>query len=269
MNHSHSTNLFIKGRFILFHAVFIISAFLIPVELSAVILGICLYFVRMFGVTAGYHRYFSHRAFKTSRVFAFLLACLAQSSAQRGVIWWASNHRHHHRFSDTKKDLHSPKQHGLFYAHVGWLWNERSYQDFKNINDLKRCPELVLLNRYPMIPAIILGVITWLIWDWSGLVHGFGISTIFLFHGTFTINSLTHVWGSRRYETSDSSKNNLWLALITLGEGWHNNHHRYMRSARQGFFWWEIDITFYFLWLFERFGLIWELRGVPEHILQK
>lgn len=269
MNHSETASLFIKGRFIFFHVVFILSAFLVPLESSALLLGVFLYFTRMFGVTAGYHRYFSHRAFKTSRSFAFLLACLAQSSGQRGVIWWASNHRHHHRFSDTTEDLHSPSQHGLFYAHVGWLWDKRSYQEHQNINDLKRCPELVFLNRYPMVPAILLGVLIWLMWGWSGLVHGFGLSTILLFHGTFTINSLTHVWGTRRYETSDASRNNLWLALITLGEGWHNNHHRYMRSVRQGFFWWEIDVTFYLLWIFEKLGLVWELREVPEHILQE
>lgn len=269
MKNSRSTNLFIQARFILFHVVFIVSAFMVPLKFSAAILGIALYFIRMFGVTGGYHRYFSHRAFKTSRAFAFTLACIAQSSAQRGAIWWASNHRHHHRYSDKEEDLHSPDQHGLFYAHVGWLWNERSYQERQNVEDLKRCPELVFLNNYPMLPAIALGVLTWLTLGWSGLVHGFGISTIFLFHGTFTINSLTHVWGSRRYDTSDSSRNNLWLALITLGEGWHNNHHRYMRSARQGFFWWEIDITFYVLWILEKIGLVWELKKVPEEVLQE
>ena len=154
----------------------------------------------------------------------------------------------------------------MFYAHVGWLWNEKSYNDRKNVEDLKRCPELVFLNRYPMLPAIALGVLTWLTLGWSGLVHGFGISTLFLFHGTFTINSLTHVWGSRRYETPDSSRNNLWLALITLGEGWHNNHHYFQSSAKAGFFWWQLDMTYYILKVWSWMGLIKNLRGVPDAV---
>lgn len=237
--------------------------------IEVLVVGAVLYFVRMFGVTAGYHRYFSHRTFKTSRIFAFILACIAQSSAQRGVIWWASNHRHHHRFSDQAEDLHSPVVAGFWQSHVGWLWSPASYVYHKNITDLERCPELVFLNTYPMIPAIILGVGCWWVWDWAGLVYGFGLSTILLFHGTFTINSLTHMWGSRHYETTDQSRNNLWLALITLGEGWHNNHHRYMKSTRQGFLWWEIDITFYILWILSVCGIVWDLRPVPQNILDE
>ena len=260
---------FIKIRFLLFHVIFLGASFWVSPTLEVLLLGCVLYFVRMFGVTAGYHRYFSHRTFKTSRTFAFCLAFLAQTSAQRGVIWWASNHRHHHRFSDQKEDLHSPVTSGFWFSHVGWLWNPKSYEEHRNVTDLTRCPELVLLNRYPMLPAIILGVLVWLRWDWSGLVYGFGISTILLFHGTFTINSLTHLWGTRRYQTSDDSRNNLWLALITLGEGWHNNHHRYMKSTRQGFTWWEIDMTFYGLWLLSKLGLVWSLRSVPHEVLQE
>lgn len=259
----------LKFRFLVFHIAFLLSTVWIPPTTEALWLGFILYWIRMFGVTAGYHRYFSHRTFKTSRIFALILACLAQSSAQRGVIWWASNHRHHHRFSDEPEDLHSPVTSSLFYAHVGWLWDKKSYEYRRNATDLERVPEMAFLNRYPMLPAFVLAIICFMTYDWAGLIYGFGISTILLFHGTFTINSLTHVWGSRRYHTSDDSRNNLLLAIITMGEGWHNNHHRYMKSVRQGFFWWEIDPTFYLLKVLSWFGIVWDLREVPEEILHE
>ena len=259
----------LKFRFFVFHVVFLLATIWVSPTVPAVLLGIVLYWVRMFGVTAGYHRYFSHRTFKTSRPFAFVLACLAQSSAQRGVIWWASNHRHHHRFSDQKDDLHSPVTDTLLHAHVGWLWDKRSYEYRKNATDLERVPELVWLNRYPMVPAFVLALLCFFTFDWSGLVYGFGISTIVLFHGTFTINSLTHVWGSRRYKTTDDSRNNLFLAIITMGEGWHNNHHRYMKSVRQGFYWWEIDPTYYMLKMLSWMKIVWDLRTVPQDVLEE
>ena len=234
--------------------------------IESLICCIVLYFVRMFGVTAGYHRYFSHRSFKTSRVFAFFLALLAQSSGQRGVIWWARNHRHHHRYSDKPKDLHSPQQNGFWHAHIGWIFHNDAYETHKNVSDLERCWELRLLDRYPMLPAIILGFSCWLLLGWPGLFVGFFLSTVFLFHGTFTINSLAHVWGSRRYQTKDTSRNNWFLALLTLGEGWHNNHHHYMRSARQGFFWWEFDPTYYALIVLSWMQIVWDLREVPDNI---
>lgn len=259
----------LRFRFVLFHCIFIAATFWVPVTTEALWLGVALYWVRMFGVTAGYHRYFSHRTYKTSRWFAFILACIAQSSAQRGVIWWAGNHRHHHRFSDKPEDLHSPVAQNLFHAHVGWLWEKESYEVRKNVTDLQRVPELLWLDKYPMTPAIVLGVLCWLVYDWSGLVYGFGLSTIALFHGTFVINSLTHVWGRQRFQTTDQSRNNLLLALITMGEGWHNNHHRYMKSTRQGFYWWEVDPTYYILLCLSWFGIVWDLRPVPPEILQE
>ena len=257
---------FFKVRFFLFHGIFIAATVFVAPTQQTILAGVALYFIRMFGVTAGYHRYFSHRTYKTSRFVAFCLAFLAQSSAQRGVIWWASNHRHHHRFSDKPQDLHSPVQQGLFFSHVGWLWDPSSYQKRNNISDLERCPELRWLNQHPMFPAIVLGVSCWLVLGWAGLVYSFGISTIVLFHATFTINSLSHVWGKKVYDTNDDSRNNIWLALLTLGEGWHNNHHHYMRSTRQGFDWWQIDITYYILYLLNKIGIVWNLRPVPEQV---
>ena len=256
-----------RMRFILIHVVTIIGCLMVDVQWQSLVLCVFLYVIRMFGVTAGYHRYFSHRTFKTSRPFAFVLGFLAQTSAQRGVLWWASNHRHHHRYSDQKEDLHSPVYHGFLQSHFDWVFHPQAHISRKNITDLTRVPELRFLNRYWVFCPIALGGIC-LYGGWSHFFYGFMLSTVLLLHGTFTINSLSHMWGTRRYNTKDDSRNNWLLALITLGEGWHNNHHHYMRSTRQGFFWWEIDITFYILWCFSKIGLIWDMRSVPQDVLE-
>ena len=205
-------------------------------------LGIVLYWLRMFGITAGYHRYFSHRSYATSRVFQFILACLAQSSAQKSVLWWAAKHRHHHLFSDTEHDVHSPRHTGFLFAHVGWIFaRKHDTVDLVKVGDLTKYPELMWLNRNELLPAVVLAVITFLTAGWSGLVVGFFWSTVAVYHATFCINSLAHVHGSKRYVTGDDSRNNWLLAFFTMGEGWHNNHHAYQASVRQGFRWWEID----------------------------
>jgi len=223
-----------------------------------------LYAVRLFGVTAGYHRYFAHRGFKTGRGFAFVLACLAQSSAQRGVLWWAGNHRLHHRFSDTDGDVHSPVRRGFWHAHLGWFFTEEHRTtDLSLVPDFAKYPELVWLDRHPYLPAVAAGFAVWLLAGWSGLVVGFLWSTVALWHATFSINSLAHVLGRRRYETGDQSRNNWWLALLTFGEGWHNNHHHYQSAARQGFRWYEIDVTYYLLRALAVPGLVWDLNSPP------
>jgi stearoyl-CoA desaturase (delta-9 desaturase) len=236
---------------------------------TAVLVAIALYIIRMFGVTAGYHRYFSHRSFKTSRVGQFLLAFLAQTSAQRGVLWWAATHRHHHRYSDTVEDVHSPRHHGFWYSHLGWIFTKRHAKvDYAQIPDLARYPELRFLDRHQYFPAAVLGVLVWLWLGWTGLVVGFLWSTVALYHGTFAINSLAHQSGSQRYITGDDSRNNWWLALITMGEGWHNNHHAYQSSARQGFRWWEVDFTYYLLKALAWTGVVRELRAPPAEVVR-
>lgn len=232
---------------------------------AAVALGV--YFVRMVVVTAGYHRYFAHRAFKTSRVFQFLLAIGAQSAAQKGVLWWASHHRYHHKHSDAETDVHSARQRGFWYAHVGWLFNpEWSDTHWALVSDLAHFPELRILNRSSIhfLPAVVLALTWWGLAGLEGLIWGFFVSTVLLWHGSFSINSLAHIFGSRRYQTNDDSRNNWLLALITTGEGWHNNHHHYQSSARQGFRWWEIDVTYYCLRALAALGLIWDLRRPPR-----
>jgi stearoyl-CoA desaturase (Delta-9 desaturase) len=249
---------------------------------SWVAAGVCflLYMVRMFAITGGYHRYFSHRSYDTSRVFQFLLAVLGTSAAQKGPIWWASHHRHHHRHSDTPEDIHSPVVSGIYYAHIGWILSPQFLEPrLELVKDLTAFPELRWIERFNLIPPVLLGVFTFFLgvalnaWFPSlgtnglqMLVWGFFISTVLVYHGTFCINSFTHLIGKRRFKTTDSSRNNLILALITLGEGWHNNHHYYPGSEKQGFYWWEIDISHYILKCLSLFGLVWNLRVPPERV---
>ena len=232
-----------------------------------VVVCLSLYFIRMFAVTGAYHRYFSHRTYKTSRFMQFCLAFLAQTSAQKGALWWAAHHRVHHKYSDEPQDMHSPRQRGLFYAHLGWLFDGTEATDYDRVKDLAKYPELVWLNKWSLMPAALLGFAVWLALGWSGLWTGFMLSTVLLWHGTFTINSLSHVIGTQPYETSDDSRNNFVLALITMGEGWHNNHHYYQASTRQGFHWWQIDLTYYILKAMSWLGWVWDLREPPQKVL--
>jgi stearoyl-CoA desaturase (delta-9 desaturase) len=236
---------------------------------SALALCAALYVLRMFAVVAGYHRYFSHRAFATSRAFQFVLAVVAQSSAQKSVLWWAAKHRHHHLHSDTEEDVHSPRRKGFIYSHLGWIFDRKHDQaDLTKVADLTRWPELVWLKKFELLPAVVLGVLCLLVAGWSGLVVGFLWSTVLVYHGTFCINSLAHVSGSKRYVTGDDSRNNWLLAIVTLGEGWHNNHHAFQSSVRQGFKWWEVDLAYYVLKAMSWIGLIWDLKTPPVHVLR-
>jgi stearoyl-CoA desaturase (delta-9 desaturase) len=235
----------------------------------AVILCAALYWLRIFAIGAGYHRYFSHRAYSTSRAFQFILAFLAQSTAQKSVLWWAAKHRHHHLHSDTKQDIHSPRQKGFLYSHVGWILSRRhDTTDLVKVADLSRYPELMWLHKYHLFPAVILAVLCWVIAGWPGLVVGFFWSTVLVYHVTFCINSLAHIHGRKRFVTGDDSRNNWFLALLTMGEGWHNNHHACQSSVRQGFRWWEIDLTFYLLTALAWLGVIWDLKAPPQQLLR-
>ncbi|WP_437673288.1 acyl-CoA desaturase [Sorangium sp. So ce131] len=228
------------------------------------------YFVRMFAITAVYHRYFSHRSYKTSRGLQFLLALLGTTATQKGPLWWGGTHRVHHKYSDTERDVHSPLRRGFWYAHMGWwLGREHEELDLKRIPDFAGFPELRWLDRFHVVGPLGMIALLFVFGGYDAFLWGYVVSTCALMHGTFTINSLAHVFGSRRYATTDTSRNNFWLALITLGEGWHNNHHHYMSSANQGFFWWEIDVSFYILRAMEKLGLIWELRIAPAHVMQR
>lgn len=256
-----------------------LAVFVVGVSWIAVAVFAASYLVRMFAITAFYHRYFSHRTFRTSRPVQFIFALIGSAATQRGPLWWAAHHRHHHKAADRHDDPHSPR-HGFLWSHMGWfLSREHFATDFNQIPDLARYPELRWLDRYDLIiPVLYAGLLFGLGWvlerlapglGTSGgqlLVWGYVLSTVVLLHVTLTINSLAHCWGTRRYATRDDSRNNWLLAALTLGEGWHNNHHHFPGSARQGFYWWEIDISYYLLKLMNWLGLVHDLKPVPDRI---
>ena len=254
--------------FALVHVVAIAGVLWISVSWRALVLCAGMNYVRMFGLAVGYHRYFAHRTFRTSRVGQFLLALLASTAAQKGPLWWAGHHRNHHRHSDTELDVHSPSLRGFWWAHVGWIFCQKyDATDFDVINDFAKYPELRWLDKYALLPPVLLAVGLWLSFSWVGLFWGFFFSTVVLWHGSFTVNSLMHVWGSRRYLTPDTSRNNWPLVFVTLGENWHNNHHHYQASASQGFFWWEIDFGYYGIKVLSWLGLVWDVRTPPKRVL--
>ena len=247
---------------------------------AAVITAIALYLVRMFAITGFYHRYFCHKAYRTSRAMQFIFGLIGLTAVQRGPLWWASVHRHHHAHSDEEVDAHSPHCKGFLWSHIGWLTSSRNFPtDYKLVRDLVKYPELVFLNRFDLIGPVILFAFLFGLGAglerfapglgtnaWQMVVWGFFISTTFLFHGTCAVNSFAHLLGRKRFKTDDESRNSLIIALITLGEGWHNNHHHYQSSARQGFYWWEIDISYYVLRTLAALRIIWDVRGVPEKV---
>ena len=252
----------------------------VGVSTTAVVVAVALYAIRMFAVTAFYHRYFSHSTFRAGRLAQLVFAVLGASAAQRGPLWWASHHRHHHVHADAPADAHSAIRHGFLWSHIGWFMARQNYARRAHlVASLARFPELRFLDRFDALVPALLALALWGAGSWAAghapelhttgaqlVVWGFCVSTVALYHATFSINSLAHRVGRRRYATKDASRNVAWLALLTFGEGWHNNHHHYPASARQGFYWWEIDVTYYGLWLLARLGVIRELKGVPARV---
>jgi stearoyl-CoA desaturase (delta-9 desaturase) len=247
----------------------------------AVLFAVALYAVRMFAITGFYHRYFSHKTFKTSRFSQFLFALLGNTAVQRGPLWWAAHHRHHHKRSDQVEDIHSPHQNSFLWSHIGWIMSRANFKtQIAQVPELAKYPELRFLDRFDSLVPLVFFVGSFALGALLGNVApGLGvtgaqllvwsmISTVLLFHGTCTINSLSHLFGSRRFETTDKSRNNPLLALITFGEGWHNNHHHFPATARQGFYWWEYDVTWYALVVLSWFGVIWDLKPVPVKVLE-
>jgi stearoyl-CoA desaturase (Delta-9 desaturase) len=242
--------------------------------------ALALYAIRMFALTGFYHRYFSHKAFKTTRPVQFLFALIGAACVQRGPLWWAAHHRDHHRNADTERDIHSPLQHGLLWSHMGWFLTPRGFRThWESIPDLQHYPELRWLDRFDIFVPVLLAVVLFFGGRWAGqafpatgtsgaqlLTWGFFVSTVVLFHATVTINSLAHCFGSRRFETADNSRNNWLLAVLTFGEGWHNNHHHFPGSARQGFRWWEVDLTYYVLRALAGCGVVWDLKPAPAQL---
>ncbi|PCJ60221.1 MAG: hypothetical protein COA79_08605 [Planctomycetota bacterium] len=229
------------------------------------------YFIRMFAITAGYHRYFSHTTFKTSRIFQFFLAATASTTLQGGPLWWSTKHRHHHAKSDLAEDYHSPVQHGFWHSHMLWFMYK------KNLNikmdsvmvKFNKFPEIRFIEKYWAFVTLLMIAILYFFGGWNWVIWGFCVPAVLLNHATYTVNSLVHIFGYRRYETSDNSKNNWFVAIITLGEGWHNNHHKFSNCTRQGFAWYEFDITYYILKLLSYLRIVWDIKPVPERVLKE
>lgn len=258
-----------------------LAIFLVGVSWFAVVFMMGFYFIRMFSITAFFHRYLSHKTFQTSRAVQFIFLLIGTMSAQRGPLWWAAHHRYHHRFTDTDQDPHS-STHGFWYSHIGWFLNDYNFALRKEVvKDWLKYPELIWLDRFSVLVVLLTAFSVYCLGEWlavafpylgtSGLqllVWGFVVSTVLLIHATLCINSLAHLYGRRDFETPDQSRNNWFLSIITLGEGWHNNHHYYAGSARQGFYWWQIDITYYVLKIMSWFGLVWGLKPIPARVYQ-
>lgn len=278
--HSEDNRLLMASSPIFLMHVLACGVFLTGFSWTALVAMLVTYVVRVFALTAGFHRYFSHRAFKTSRVFQFVLAWVGTSSAQLGPMWWAANHRHHHQHSDQPEDIHSPVVQSAFWAHIGWVLC-RAYGEIQHhrIKDLYKYPELRFIDRFHVLPVLTLIVLLYAIGaglniyfpslGTSGVqivMWGFFVSTVLVYHVTFCVNSITHIVGRKRFLTNDESRNSWWVALLTFGEGWHNNHHRWPFSARQGMYWWEFDLSYLILRILERCGLVWDLKVYPKKI---
>jgi stearoyl-CoA desaturase (delta-9 desaturase) len=268
---------------IFFMHLFALGVFFTGFSWVAVVALAITYVVRVFALTAGFHRYFSHRAFKTSRTFQFVMAWVGTSSAQLGPMWWAANHRHHHQHSDKEEDIHSPVTKDAFWAHIGWVLC-RAYGSIQHdrIKDLTKYPELRFIDRFHVLPVLSLIILLFVTGaglnafypalGTSGLqlvMWGFFLSTVLVYHVTFCVNSVTHIVGSKRFVTDDESRNSWWVSLLTFGEGWHNNHHRWPLSARQGMYWWEFDMSYWGLCALEKLGLVWDLKVYPKKIYEE
>jgi stearoyl-CoA desaturase (Delta-9 desaturase) len=244
--------------------------FAVPFRWAFIAIWAASHFIRAIGLTLAFHRYFAHRAFKMNRVARFAWAFIGTAAMQKGPLWWAGHHVNHHRFADRDGDPHSPMVSGVYYAHIGWFLNDAKNDRLEPTNpvirDFRKAPEIVWLDKYFFVPPLLLAIVLYAIGDIPLLVWGFCLPTTTLAHATFAINTVNHMFGSRRFETVDESRNNPITAVFAVGEGWHNNHHRYQRAARNGFYWWEFDPTWYVIRAMAALGLVWDVQPVPKRI---
>ena len=247
-----------------------LAAFAVPFRWTYLALWAVSHFLRAIGLTLAFHRYFAHRAFQMNRVARFAWALVGTAAMQKGPLWWAGHHVNHHRYADRDGDPHSPMVSGFFYAHIGWFLNDAKHDRLASTNpvvrDFSTVPEIAWLERYFIVPPIVLAVAMYLAGGLPVLVWGFCVPTVTLAHSTFSINTINHLFGSRRFETHDESRNNPLTAFFAAGEGWHNNHHRYQRAARNGFYWWEFDPTWYVIRAMAALGLVWGIQPVPPRV---
>ena len=247
-----------------------VLAVLVPFSWAMAGLWAVSHFLRAIGLTLSFHRYFAHRTFQMNRAARFVWALIGTAAMQKGPLWWAGHHVNHHKFADREGDPHSPAITGFYHAHIGWFLNDARHDRLEATNpvlrDFSSAPEIVWLDRYHFVPPLALAVGLFLSGGLQWLVWGFCVPTVTLAHSTFAINTVNHMFGSRRFDTIDDSRNNVLTAFFAAGEGWHNNHHRYQRAARNGFFWWEFDPTWYVIKLMAAVGLAWDVQAVPARI---
>jgi stearoyl-CoA desaturase (delta-9 desaturase) len=248
-------------------------AFAVPFRWAFIALWAASHFVRAIGLTLAFHRYFAHRAFKMNRIARFVWAWVATSAMQKGPLWWAGHHVNHHKYADREGDPHSPMVSGVYYAHIGWFLNDARHDKLEPgnpvVRDFSKAPEILFLERWFVLPPLLFAIAMFAIGGLPWLVWGFCLPTMTLAHATFAINTVNHMFGTRRFETRDESRNNPITAVFAVGEGWHNNHHRYQRAARNGFYWWEFDPTWYVIKAMAAVGLVWDVQPVPRRIYEE
>ncbi len=240
------------------------------ITLEMHLVAIVMAFLTGLGVTVGFHRLFVHRSFETYRPVAWLLAILGCMKGEASVLLWVSEHRKHHRHADALGDPHSPLLAGFWHAHMSWLFVRTYSFDPREVPDLLKRPDLLWIDRHGFkwyllglfIPSAICGLVSMSAYGalmgflWGGLLR-----QLYVQHTTYLVNSATHLWGSKAYPTADGSRNSWIVALVTLGEGWHNYHHAFPYSARHGIRWWQIDVGWYVIWFMARLGLVWNVRS--------
>ena len=244
--------------------------FAVPFRWAYIALWAASHFIRAIGLTLAFHRYFAHRSFQMNRIARFVWAFIGTAAMQKGPLWWAGHHINHHRYADRDGDPHSPAISGFYYAHIGWFLHDSKYDRLESgnpvVRDFSKEPEIAWLERFYWAPPLSLAVALFLVGGVPLVLWGFALPTMTLAHATFAINTVNHLWGARRFDTRDDSRNNPVTAFFAAGEGWHNNHHRYQRAARNGFYWWEFDVTWYVIRTMAAVGLAWNVQPVPARI---
>lgn len=217
------------------------------------------------GTGMGYHRLLTHRGYKTYKWVEYLLTVCATLALQGGPFFWVATHRVHHQNSDREEDPHSPRD-GGFWAHVGWIITGRVLHNhaealFPYIPDLRKDKFHTLISKWHWVPITVLGMVLLLLGGWSMMMWGIFLRTVVGLHATWLVNSATHMWGRRRFLTTDTSKNSFWVAILTFGEGWHNNHHAHPQLARHGLAWYEFDMNWYGISALRLLGLAWDVKA--------
>lgn len=258
-----------------------LGVFFTGVSEVAVMAMIAYYILRGFGITAGFHRLLAHRSYKAGRLTQFMISLAGSLAVQGGPLWWVAHHRAHHRYTETDKDIHSPRTKGFWKAHIGWMGSPESFnENGAGARDLHQYPELKFLQRHYALlvlgqGAIIFGIGALIGWLWptsetSGLqflTWVYFLGTVLLWHATFMVNSVCHTWGGRPFDAKDDSTNNWLVVILALGEGWHNNHHKFANSARHGLKWWQFDLTWCGLLLLSKLRLVSDLKTPHEQVL--